>query len=161
MSQAGVIDGLPFAEGACELSGTLTGEQLPRLSGPDCRVDEVEFTLRGGTNAKGKPCLHVAARADLVLVCQRCLGPLPFEAVVDSELELSSSAIEIARAEDDVDRVLATHDMDVAALVEDEVILALPVAPKHDSCAPEARADETKRASPFDVLARLKNGGRA
>jgi uncharacterized protein len=159
MSQAGVIDGLPFADSASELSGTLTGEECPRLSGPDCRVGEIEFTLRGGTNPKGKPCLHVAARAELVLVCQRCLGPLPFEVVVDTELELSTSAIEIAGAEDDVDRVLATHDMDVAALVEDEVILGLPVVPKHDSCTPQAGADESKRASPFDVLARLKNGG--
>jgi uncharacterized protein len=161
MSHVGVIDGLPFAESASVVSGTLTGEQLPRLSEPDCRVEQVAFTVRGGTNSKGKACLHVTAQAQLVLVCQRCLEPMACSVPVDSELELAQSLEQVELADDDVDRVLATHSMSVAQLVEDEVILALPAAPRHESCKPASGGDELKRASPFDVLARLKQGGKS
>jgi uncharacterized protein len=160
MSHVGVIDGLRFAESASEISGTLTDEELPRLSGSDCRVEQVVFSVRGGTSSKGRPCLRVTAQAELVLVCQRCLEPMACSVPVDSDLELSQSLEEIEQADDDIDRVLAAQSMDVAQLVEDEVILALPVAPRHESCTPHADGDELKRASPFDVLARLKQGGR-
>ena len=92
----------------------------------------------------------------LRLVCQRCLGPLEFPVDVDVELELSESAAEIEKAEDDVDRVLATRSMEVAALVEDELILTLPFSPKHEACEVAEGADRSERVSPFGVLEQLK-----
>jgi uncharacterized protein len=47
--------------------------------------------------------------------------------------------------------------MDVAQLVEDEVILALPMVPRHEACLATGAAPET-RASPFDALAALRRG---
>ena len=68
------------------------------------------------------------------LICQRCLDPLPVPIVVDAELQLAESLSEISEADDDIDRVLASRRMDVAQLVEDEVILALPMVPRHAEC---------------------------
>jgi uncharacterized protein len=69
------------------------------------------------------------------LVCQRCLGPLPVPIAVDVELQLAESLREISEADDSIDRVLASRNMDIGQLVEDEVILVLPMVPRHEACA--------------------------
>jgi len=40
-------------------------------------------------------------------------------------------------------------------LIEDEILLALPVAPRHEGCALPGSALESARVSPFSVLASL------
>jgi uncharacterized protein len=157
MSQPGVIDGLQFARLGSELRGTVGAAQLPRLAEMSCGVDQIAYAIEGGVNAEGKPCLRLRASGALQLVCQRCLGPIPHVVSLDVELQLSESLREIAQADDDVDRVLASPAMDVAQLVEDELILDLPLSPRHEGCevAPQ-EAQAPSRPSPFGVLARLK-----
>jgi len=57
--------------------------------------------------------------------------------------------------------VLATKSMDVAALVEDEAILALPMVPLHERCETGVAPDASAEAGPFAPLAGLRrsNGG--
>lgn len=69
-------------------------------------------------------------RAGVTLVCQRCLQPMPHELRADSRL---------AFVMQDSDRVPTGHEaitgdpkrVDLAALVEDELLLALPVIARH------------------------------
>lgn len=99
--------------------------------------------------------------------CQRCLEPLTVDLSGSTELELSKALAEIEQADDEIDRVLAGHAMNVAAMVEDEAILALPMVPRHEHCvaadavdlAGAAEAPQTKVNSPFSVLAALKKKG--
>jgi uncharacterized protein len=156
MSQPGVIDGLQFARTGAEVRGKLGPAQLPRLVEMSCGVGEIAYAIKGGVNSEGKPALHVQATGTLQLVCQRCLGPLPHELSVDVELELSESLREIAQAEDEVDRVLASRTMDVAQLVEDELILTLPISPKHEACDMGTGEQTSAKPSPFALLERLK-----
>ena len=134
MSQAGVIDSLQFARTALEQRGSLGVEQLPRLAQMQCSTGSLEYCLRGGRTGNGKPCLRISVRGCVQLPCQRCLDPLPVSVAVDAELQLAESLSEISEADDDIDRVLASRRMDIAQLVEDEVILALPMAPRHAAC---------------------------
>jgi len=159
MSRAGTIDGPQFARDRGVVSGALDIGALPRLAASGCTAATLRYRVSGGTNAQGRPCLVVEASGPASLVCQRCLGELGFAVEVRVELELAESEREIAAADDDVDRVLATRSMDLAALVEDEVLLVLPMAPMHDRC--EAGTDErqAQRAGPFAALARLRRGG--
>ena len=59
---------------------------------------------------------------------------------------------------DDLDAVAADAELDVWSLVEDEVLLALPIAPRHAEGACQAAGESVlkQRASPFAVLAGLK-----
>lgn len=159
MSRAGTIDGPQFARDRGVLAGALDIGALPRLAASGCTAATLRYRVSGGTNAQGRPCLGVEVSGPASLICQRCLGVLEFEVAVGAELELAESEREIAAADDDVDRVLATRAMDVAALVEDEVLLVLPMAPMHDRC--EAGMDESRaqRAGPFAALASLRRGG--
>ena len=159
MSLVGVIDGLQFARDGGELRGTLGLEQLPRLAESPCKTFGVGYCLRGGLNRAGKPSLAITASGRIELVCQRCLGSLLIDVDLDVELELCADPDAIAQADDEVDRVLATREMSVAQMVEDEVILALPQVPKHENCKVESLIAQPKEQSLFSVLAGLKKRG--
>jgi uncharacterized protein len=154
------IDGLQFVRSASEISGEIEGAGLKRLAEMQCLTPGIRFRLSGGTNERGKPELRLALSGQLQLICQRCLQPLAMALELENRLELAGSQEEIEAAEDEVDRVLAARDMDVAALVEDEVILALPMIPRHENCeaAPEIAAAQAAKKSPFEALAALKRG---
>jgi uncharacterized protein len=135
MSQAEVIDGLQFARAALERRGVVGMERLARLAQLQCSTEGLEYRLRGGRAGDGKPCLWLSVRGSVKLVCQRCLDPIKVPIVVDAELQLAEDARAISEADDEIDRVLASRNMDVAWLVEDEVILELPMAARHEECA--------------------------
>jgi len=161
-----VIDGLQFARSSSELAGVIDSSQLQRLGEFQCRTPGIRFRLKGGMNERGKPSIDMLLSAELELTCQRCMQPLAFALDTGVNLELSRHQAEIESAEDEVDRILAKRDMDVAALVEDEVILALPMIPRHEHCeaAPEGahpaviEVGTARLASPFGALAALKHG---
>ncbi|MCL4798351.1 MAG: DUF177 domain-containing protein [Burkholderiales bacterium] len=153
MSEGGAIDGLEFARASATRSGVLDPARLPRLKALGCRSAELRYTLRGGTSAQGKPMLLVEAAGALELTCQRCLEALRLPVDVCTELELATSQEAIDAADDDVDRVLATRSMPIAELVEDEVILALPMVPMHARCNAAAHRGRAARPSPFAGLA--------
>jgi DUF177 domain-containing protein len=134
MSQAEVIDGLQFARAARQQSGVLGMERLPRLAQSRCSTEGLEYHLHGGRSDNGKPCLRLSVRGSIELTCQCCLDPLRVPIAIDAELQLAESEREIAEADDEVDRVLASRGMSIGSLVEDEVILALPMAPRHEQC---------------------------
>jgi uncharacterized protein len=157
MSQPGVIDGLQFARGAQAIRGVLGMEHLPRLVELQGATEGLAFGLRGGMRDDGKPCLWISVSGELRLLCQRCLGPLIFPQSIDVELVLTDDPREIEAAEDEVDRVLASRAMSVAQLVEDEVLLALPMVPRHDRCSAAVRAGREAKPSPFSVLTELKH----
>jgi uncharacterized protein len=161
MSRAGTIDGLQFARGRDRVSGSLGIEALPRLAAMGCDAATLAYSVRGGENGGGRLSLTIEISGELRLVCQRCLGPLAFPLAARSELELAETESEIEAAEDDIDRVLATKAMDVAVLVEDEAILALPMAPLHERCETGVTPGAAVKAAPFASLAALRraNGG--
>jgi len=149
MSQPAAIDGLAFARNALRASGSLGLDSMPRLAQSRCSDSALDFVLRGEINQRGKPMLRLAVEGNVRLECQRCLDILDFPLRFEVQLELAASEAEIAAAEeeDDVDCILADREMSVAALVEDEVLLALPMVPKHERCEPAwasvARAEPT------------------
>jgi uncharacterized protein len=156
MSQPRRIDGLQFARGAGTLKGALEVSQLPRLAALRCATRGLSYELRGSTDAEGRCWLQVSANGVLTLECQRCLGPFTFPVAFRSELLLAQSEREIEAAGDDIDRVLAGTSMDVCQLVEDELLLALPMAPRHERCRGKREGDATEMPTPFAKLAELK-----
>ena len=80
--------------------------------------------------------LHLVLTARVTLVCQRCLGPseAPFEVdrwfrFVDGETQ--ATALD-AETEEDV--LASTRALDLRQLAEDELLLALPLVPRHEVC---------------------------
>jgi uncharacterized protein len=143
MSHQPVIDGFEFATAGATQEGTLPLSSFPRLQ--DVLVSNaggVAYTVRGTRDERGRPGLRVSVRGTLQLRCQRCLGPLAHEVRAEALLVLATSQAEIdaePAGVDAPDRVVAGKEMAVRDLVEDELILALPYAPRHEGC--EARPE--------------------
>jgi uncharacterized protein len=159
MLQPAAIDGLAFARSAGVLTGRLGMESVPRLTQSGCSGAALNFVLSGEINERGKPGLKLALDGSVRLQCQRCLGTLDLPLHFEEQLEFASSETEISAADDDIERVVVGSDMSVAALVESEVILALPMVPKHEHCQAAAGAERGAEPSAFQALAALKKRG--
>lgn len=155
-----VIDSPDFARHGGRLKGSVAVAQLDRLA--DVLADKsgsLEFELDGGRDEEGKSYLELKVVGSLNLVCQRCLLPLPYSVAVENRLMLVAPGEEWPDEEledDGIDAIEASRELAVLPLVEDEVLLALPVAPRHESCALPLATDTEHRPSPFAVLAKLK-----
>jgi uncharacterized protein len=154
-----VIDGFEFATVGATQQGAFplgTFGRLRDLLASDS--GEAVYEVHGVHDSRGRPSLRLRVKATLQLRCQRCLEALPLEVDTESLLVLAASQAEIdadSSGPDEPDRVLAGQEMSVAALVEDELILAMPYAPRHEGCEPvagrEAQGIEA-HASPFAGL---------
>ncbi len=163
MSQTLAIDGIQFARSVSEQRGELAAAEFSRLAELGCRAGKVRYELRGATNDRGKFCLKLSVTGALELTCQRCLSELDFPVSIKSELELSEDFKRIAEADDEVDRIFVDRAMSAVQLVEDELILALPMAPSHIDCSAAVASKPIPAAgepSPFAVLAGLKRNYR-
>ena len=157
-----VIDGFEFASAGRSLRGVWPIREFPRLRDMLAAEEgEVAYEVDGVHDARGRPSLRVRAQGTLQLRCQRCLEGLPFEVSADELLILAGSQAEIDAAPADVneaDRVVATKEMPVRDLIEDELILALPYAPRHQGCSTGASQDGAVGTLPFADLGRLMRG---
>ena len=163
MSQQPVIDGFEFASAGATRQGAWPLRDFPRLS--DVLASdggEVAFVLQGVRDERGRPGLRLRVRGTLQLRCQRCLDAVPFEVHTDETLVLAASADAIHAEPADAhaaDRVVAAKEMPVRDLIEDELLLAVPYAPRHESCTAHGAAGEGAAQSPFARL-RLLLGGK-
>jgi DUF177 domain-containing protein len=160
---ARAIDPARFARERSRVSGTLTLTQLPRVA--DLLFDRegrVSYVVQGGASAKGQPLLHISLAADLAVPCQRCLERLPIHLDVERDLVLVASVSDLDPLEDeddDTDTIASAGHLDLHDLVEQEIVLSVPMAPRHpeDACGVQPGARKTdEAASPFSALAALK-----
>lgn len=133
-----VIDSLEFARDGQTLRGSLPLAGLSRLK--DSLADApgaVEFEVRGGEDARRRPILTVAIIGTLRLQCQRCLEALdhPLHVVNTLRLVAAGEAAAGALDDEDIEWIEASRELDLAALVEDEILLSLPYAPRHEEGA--------------------------
>jgi uncharacterized protein len=158
MPQQIVIDSLEFAREGRELSGDLPLADMPRAGSYLLSSDGfLSYRLTGELGARGEPLLRLELTGSLPLQCQRCLERLDSPLDVDALYELrSDDGLTQDDLEDDSrDFLPADRAMDVLALIEDEVILALPVAPRHEDCSPPVMRRDDGVVTPFSVLATL------
>jgi uncharacterized protein len=106
---------------------------LPSLAAPDGMA---QVKLRGERRIDGKSLLHIEVRCELVLQCQRCLQPMVWlcESSVSTRLVSSHRVYEV---DEEAGETLEVGDepLHLLTLVEDELILALPLVPKHEALA--------------------------
>ncbi len=164
MPEQVAINSIEFARNSESLSGRVAVANLSRLQ--DLLYSSsglLEYTLTGKRGENGKFFLVCAVKGMLQLRCQRCLGPLAHPVALVSELELieDEQALPAVVNEDELtDAIKVDPNMDALALVEDEVLLGLPMAPMHAPGDCKAGANfgqtETDKPNAFSALAVLK-----
>jgi uncharacterized protein len=164
MSHQLVIDGLEFARTGSRLHGAWPVAGFSRLRDV-LRSDEgtLQYELLGVAQARGYPALRFRVGGALQLVCQRCLGALEFPLHIDVSLGLAATQAEIDAEPleaEGPERIVASREMPVHDLVEDEVLLAIPLAPRHERCASRDAGAASEESSPFAGLRGLVGGTR-
>jgi uncharacterized protein len=144
------LDAFELARDRGIVEGTVDAHRLPRVEdlvagGPA----SVDWRIAGTTDALGRPALSVGLSGAVTLSCQRCLADFEWKVEQQTELLLARNEDELAAldAESGAEIVLAESPIDPLELVEDELVLALPFAPRHPdgACAAPANSEVTNR----------------
>lgn len=174
------LDVAAFAKAQAGLEGHLSWAQLPRLSqstvAPSDGGPAVAWSAQGLWRpvTAGLPELRIRlqARGTVWQTCQRCLEPVAEALAVDRTFRFVAGEEEAERLDEDSEEdVLALgRSLDLPTLVEDELILALPLVPRHRDCPhplprPSSAAAEGEASRgpveapmhPFAVLKSLKS----
>jgi uncharacterized protein len=168
------LDVKGFAKDGAELRGHEPLRAMPRLlsetlgRGADMPVNwGASGELRNPAHVNPEIWLHVRADTVLALTCQRCLTEVDVPVAVDRSFRFApdedAAAAQDEEAEEDV--LALSRSFDLLSLIEDEILMELPLAPSHEACPvalPQAVADEdfesagAVRENPFALLESLK-----
>ena len=152
------IDSVDFARNGKEIRGEIALTELSRLCDVLAKSDGSLEYIVSGYREGDSDMLGVSLQGTCILRCQRCLGDLEYPVNLDSRLRLlPTDKLDEADEDDNMDAIEAEPRLDVLALIEEELLLALPFAPMHaeGKCAP-ATNELQQKASPFAVLSGLK-----
>jgi uncharacterized protein len=186
------LDVARFAEAGATIAGQIALADLPRVAA--CLASEkspetsaaaakgpaAEWSARGERRGRtgSEHWLHLQAHADVPLTCQRCLGVLceTVDVARSFRFVADEAAAEALDAEIDEDVLVLSTRFDLRHLIEDELLLHLPLVPRHVVCpadapapaewaadtmsAPEA-AESPVGEHPFAGLAVLRKPGNA
>ena len=173
------LDIVAFAEAGASLSGEDPLSHYARLSREDLD-GEGKAVVRWQTQGRSEPVaggapeiwLDLQAQTELGMQCQRCLEPmrqtLAFERSFRFVRDEATAEQLDEELEDDV--LVWRKDFDLQALVEDELLMELPVAPRHEVCPStppmqvqthDFDAGEQEKPNPFAALKALKKNNGA
>lgn len=115
-------------------AGSVPVAQLPRLAGQLANASgSLEVDFEAGRDAAGLAWLRGAVQGRLTLTCQRGLHPFDWPCRVDTRLRLVSSEAEEEKAMAEAEAHLVEDDqLPLREIIEDEVLLALPIVPRCD-----------------------------
>ena len=140
------------------VAGCVPVADVPELSDRlASRAGVVSWRLQARRDAHARIGLTLWLEGELVMQCQRCLGDMSYPlshrwelSVVRAEADLP----ELGDEDEEVDCIVVPQALDVVALVVEELLLALPMMPRHEGaeCHGSEGGTEGERASPFAVL---------
>ena len=171
------LDVKAFAQAGARLEGHESLLAYDRLAQeaqglhPDLRVDwEAAGTLVAPAGSASQIWLHLRAHGMFPMHCQRCLGTVDVPLDVDRSFRFvaDESSAEALDDECEEDLLVLSREFDLHALIEDELLMALPLVPRHEVCPQELpmqssdadfeQASEEK-PNPFAVLQGLRKNG--
>ncbi len=155
------------------LKGAIPLKQMKRLLESLCSDEgEVLIDVVFSLDINRVVLLSGNIQADIKLICQRCMEEMTLPLNLDFQIALARSEAEMERLSDEYETALIEETpIMLSDLIEDEIILAVPVIPKHrdKTCSSdevinswseqqeeEINTEDVKRDNPFDVLASLK-----
>ncbi|MFO1321544.1 MAG: DUF177 domain-containing protein [Burkholderiales bacterium] len=111
---------------------------MVRLDGP------VRYEISGHVRPDGKPAIHLHVETRVCVVCHRCTGGLMVPVMSTREL-VFVDADQMPAIEDEdeqTDHMPAGEKIDPTALVEEELMLSLPMVPRHEQCLRSGVSDD-------------------
>ena len=170
------LDVRTFARDAAQLAGQAplpSWERLSKEAQLGVQAPPVSWRAQGELKGQaGNPeevWLHLQVHSALPLVCQRCLTSVLTPVDVDRSFRFVQDEATAMALDDEAqeDLLVLSREFNLRELVEDEVILAMPLVPVHEVCPaplPMSATDplfeqaQVERPNPFAALAGWKQG---
>jgi uncharacterized protein len=159
-----LINNLDFATSAQILSGNVKLDDLQRLNDlltaqlNTQNSAKIEYQLTGSNNKYNLPSLHLTLNAELPTVCQRCLNAMTAHLKLNFDYLVNDTEPRELDGNDDLDWLESSREMNVWELIEDELLIAFPIAPIHSldnsDCVQYIKQSGEKQ-NPFAVLKNL------
>lgn len=166
MSGQPVIEPGKFARVGGVLRGSIVLSEMARLREALPKdAGTASYHIRGFLDARERPAIELDVGAEVTVACQRCLGPMAVRVASQRTVVFQSGADEFAPMDDEdesEDIVPEVQQLDVRQLVEEELLLSLPISPRHEegNCEGDAamKQDDSpaESASPFAILGSLR-----
>ncbi len=158
-----LVDPRRLADQGITLKGVLAAENLPRVSQVGDIQSEVEVELLFARDDQARTRVTGVIRGRFGLLCQRCMEPVDTEVSQPVDLVVVWDDDQSRSVPRDLDPWEVDEQGNLFELVEDEVLLALPLVAKHPlgQCeAPklpdqEVPEQEEGRQKPFEILKEL------
>jgi uncharacterized protein len=158
------IEPIRLADKGARLTGKIELSRMPRLGSSLCDTDGTVFIdLSFSKNKGGVRYINGVLKTELSVICQRCMEPMSLVISTEVNLELINSLAAAARMPHNYEPLLVNAEpISLVELIEDELILALPLSPLHpeNECGAVGLVkDVTVHATPnpFAVLSKLKS----
>ena len=161
------INNLEFALSEQTLCGNAELENMLRLSDmlfiqtPSAHVAEIQYSLIGSAKKHSLPSLYLSIDAQLPVVCQRCLNAMSVHITLAFDYLIAHSEPAEFDENDELDWLEISQNMSILNLIEDELLIAMPIAPTHSNehlheCVQHSMQSGEK-PNPFALLKKLKN----
>jgi uncharacterized protein len=130
------LDPIKLAKQQSRLSGELPLSMCNRLQDIDDQANHVaQVDLQFGQDDSRLYFIKGELKATVNLQCQRCNAPMQY--TIDTSFALSpvTSEERAKTLSERYDPVFMNDEViDIHAMIEDEILLALPMVPKHEQC---------------------------
>ena len=152
------INNVEFAQKQEKLADNIALANLERLAetlvltGENAKLATIYFELIGDFKRFRQPSLHLRIETKLPVICQRCLNEMLLNLDLSFDYLISNKAVNEAEDNDEIDWLEANNEMDVQELIEDELLLAMPIAPTHAQNCSKQSMQSGEKPNPFAIL---------
>ncbi len=149
--------------------GKLPLSEFPRLlemSDTQHITDNTEIYLEMEIYQSGDIIIwQLATQGNLWQTCQRCLEPVATKLNYNNQLILLKHERHLGLIEQDsdyllLDEIVENHKLYLLPIIEDELLMLLPMSPKHEHCdmlvSSTSEIIDISEENPFAMLAKLK-----
>lgn len=142
-------------------------EDMPRIVEAALEIKRSDVDVTFDRDEQGRPEITGALDFELLLECQRCLEPMTLNISKQFKLAIVWDEAQAKALPKNIDPwIVGEGEADLAAIIEEEILLALPVVAKHSedclssdllSSGDDEEVELEEKQNPFGVLASLKD----
>jgi uncharacterized protein len=152
------INNLEFAQKQLKLADNIAILNLKRLqellvlNDENVKLTAIYFELIGDSERFRQPSLQLLIKSQLPVICQRCLSEMMINLELNFDYLISNSPVNNLGENDEIDWIEAETEMNLQELIEDELLLAMPIAPVHNENCNKLSMQSGEKPNPFAIL---------
>jgi len=149
-----IINNLDIAKSPSKISGNIPLDSCERLVDVVIESNDhtIQYEMQGLGSKYHLPSFNLAIEASLLTTCQRCLEPISISIKLSFDYVLIDFEPEPFEGDDELDWLEVSREMNLTSLIEDELLMAMPLAPSHSySCKP-SQFESGEKHNPFSAL---------